>query len=194
MYKLLRKILYACLKLKIERYYLFEIDIKQDKLQLSGIDQKFKVIRIIKDNVNEYDFSLFEDKYERLKQRLVDNNYEFYVVVLGKKVCYYTWISYNTFVFPRYVKIRKELSSDAAFLFDSKCASEYRRLGLHSYMNVFRLKRILDSGRNKAFGLVLEGNIYSFKVQNQSQCKYIAVMDTVYCKWLNINKVRFKQL
>lgn len=193
MHEFLRRVLSRCFKLKKERYYLIQIDIEPEKLNFPDLDSRFHVVKITKDNIDEYDFSLFLDKYERFKQRLCDA-FDCYVAVLGKKVCYYTWISYDTYIFPRYVKIRKELPTDTAFLFDSKCAIEYRGQGLHSYMNVFRLKKILDSGRCKALGLVLEGNVYSFKVQNKSQCKYVAEMDTVYCKWLKINKIKFKQL
>ncbi|WP_418892372.1 hypothetical protein [Limibacterium fermenti] len=151
----------------------------------------YKVSEITEKNIQEYDFSLFADKYPRFVERIHNDSYKFYVVLDKRKVCYYTWISLTHFIFPRYVKEVRKLDVDTAFLFDSQCAKEYRGNGFHSYMNIFRLQKISEANKTKALGLILAGNMPALKVQLKSGMKITHIISTFYCDWLNINKIKF---
>lgn len=188
--KLLHKGLTA-IGIRKEQYYLFQIEITKEKLECNPLAEGFDAVEINAYNINEYDFSLFEKKINQFINRLSNPTFRMYAVVEGKKVCYYTWISFDEFIFPRYVEQKKELNHDEAFLFDSACAEEYKGRGFHSYMNIFRLRKIYESGRKSGLVLVLEGNSPAMKVQVKSGMKIVKVMKTFHCSWLGIDKVTF---
>lgn len=174
-----------------EKYYLFQNKMTEEVHQLNPLADGFEAIEITADNVGDFDFSLFKNKYERLVSRLFIPSYRLFVVEKGKKVCYYTWISLDDFIFPRYVKQSRKLNADDAFLFDSACAEEYKGRGFHSYMNIYRLQKIFENGKNNALVLVLADNTPAIKVQYKSGMKIIKIMKTFHCNWLGIDKVTF---
>ena len=188
--KLLHKGLTA-IGIRKEQYYLFQIEITKEKLKCDPLAEGYDAVEINAYNINEYDFSLFEKKINRFIKRLSNQSSCMYAVVEGKKVCYYTWISFDQFIFPRYVKQTKKLQPDEAFLFDSACADEYKGRGFHSYMNVYRLRKIFEENKKIALGLLLDNNTPAFKVQNKSGMKIVKVMKTFHCSWLGIDKVTF---
>ena len=87
--------------------------------------------------------------------------------------------------------LKVKLNDDEAFLFDSHCYESYKGKGLHTCMNYFRLKYISEYKKTKALGLVLFGNKPALKVQNKSDMHIKNIVITYYCRWLNINKIRF---
>ncbi len=190
---LLRKV-GTFLGVRIEKYYLFQIEIEEEKLENKPLAVGFDVVEITDKNIGKYDFSLFQRKIDRFKARLNNPNFRLYAVVESRLVCYYTWISYEFFIFPRYVGQVKKLQSDEAFLFDSACANEYKGRGLHTYMNIFRLRKIYENGRHKALVLVLSGNTPAINVQKKSGMKIIKLMRTFHCNFMNIDRVKFIDL
>lgn len=190
---LLRKV-GTLLGIRLEKYYLFQIEIEEEKLENKPLAVGFDVVEITDKNIGKYDFSLFQRKIDRFKARLNNPNFRLYAVVESRLVCYYTWISYEFFIFPRYVSQVKKLQSDEAFLFDSACANEYKGRGFHTYMNIFRLRKIYENGRHKALVLVLSGNTPAINVQKKSGMKIIKLMRTFHCNFMNIDRVKFIDL
>lgn len=182
---------FTVIGIRKEKYYLFQIEITEKNFQCKLFAKGFEIVEITLVNISDYDFSLFGKKYDRFVDRLSNSSFRLYAIVEGKKVCYYTWISFDEFIFPRYVEQKKELNHDEAFLFDSACAEEYKGRGFHSYMNIFRLRKIYESGRKSGLVLVLEGNSPAMKVQVKSGMKIVKVMKTFHCSWLGIDKVTF---
>ncbi|MGJ7024426.1 hypothetical protein [Petrimonas sulfuriphila] len=188
---ILRKLLNKLFHIRSETYYLFEISITSDSLNVNLLPDPYRVAEITKENIRQYDFSLFANKYPRFVERIQNPVNKCYVVLDKEKVCYYTWISLTDFIFPRYVKEVRKLDKDVAFLFDSQCAKEYRGNGFHSYMNIFRLQKIGEDNKTKALGLILAGNKPAFKVQLKSGMKITHTLRTFCCNWLNINRIKF---
>lgn len=182
---------FTAIGIRREAYYLFQIEITEENLKFKPLAAGFVAVEIDCENIGNYDFSLFAKKYDRFVKRIKNPSYRLYAVVEGKKVCYYTWISFDEFVFPRYVKQTKKLQPNEAFLFDSACADEYKGKGFHSYMNVYRLRMIYESNRRIGMVLVLEGNTPAIKVQQKSGMKIAKIMKTFHCNWLGIDKVTF---
>jgi hypothetical protein len=187
---ILRKLLNKLFHIRYEKYYLFEINIPME-LNINLLPESYRVVEITKENIRQYDFSLFRDKYPRFVERIQNPIYKCYVILDKEKVCYYTWISFTDFIFPRYVLEVKKLDKDVAFLFDSQCAKEYRGNGFHSYMNNLRLQKISEANKTKAFGLILAGNTPALKVQFKSGMEITHTLTTFYCDWLNIKKMKF---
>jgi len=181
----------TALGIRREKYYLFQIEITEEKLRCKPLVHGFAAEEINSESINDYDFSLFAKKYDRFVERIKNPSLRLYAVVDGKKVCYYTWISLDEFIFPRYVKQTKKLCSEEAFLFDSACADEYKGKGFHSYMNVYRLRKIYEEGRQIGQVLVLIGNKPAIKVQQKSGMKIAKIMKTFHCDWLGVDKVTF---
>lgn len=188
--QILHKLLTA-IGIRKEKYYLFRIEITEDILQSKPLVIGFDTVEITSDNISEYDFSLFGKKYGRFVERLSNPLYRLYAVVEGHKVCYYTWISFDEFIFPSYVKQRKQLQPDEAFLFDSACSDDYKGRGFHSFMNVFRLQKIFESGKKTALVFVLTSNVPAIKVQKKSGMRISKILKTFHCSWLGIDKVAF---
>jgi len=189
-FKLIRKIVFKLLTIKKETYFLMQVDVS-DITKSKKLDNKFRVEEITLNNIEDYNFELFHSKLARFKQRLTNSSYKCFVILDNKKVCYYTWISLQVFIFPRYVVLKKKLKQDEALLLDSQCAKKYQGNGFHSFMNIYRLHLIKKLNKKKGLVLVLKGNVPAFRVQEKSGLKTISIMKTFYCKILRINKVKF---
>ena len=190
-FTLIKKIVFKILTIKKETYFLMQVDVNKVKTP-KKFDEKFKIVEINLNNIEDYNFEFFHSKLSKFKKRLKDKSYKCFVILENKKVCYYTWISLQEFIFPRYVIQRKQLKQDEALLLDSQCAKKYQGLGFHSFMNIYRLHLIKKLNKKKGLGLVLKGNVAAFRVQEKSGLKTISIMNTFYCKILRINKVKFK--
>tara|TARA_B110000046_G_scaffold176776_1_gene202815 strand:- start:4627 stop:5220 length:594 start_codon:yes stop_codon:yes gene_type:complete len=189
-FKLIRKIIFKLLTIKKETYFLMQVDVS-DITKSKKLDNKFRVEEITLNNIGDYNFELFHSKLSKFEERLKNNSYKCYVILENKKVCYYTWISLQDFIMPRYVVLKKELKQDEALLLDSQCAKKYQGLGMHSFMNIYRLQLIKKIDKKKGLAIVLKGNLPAFKVQEKSGLKTISIMKTFYCKLLRINQVKF---
>ena len=182
---------FTAIGIRKEKYYLFQIMLTKEKLQCNPLPESFIAIEVTSGNVHDFDFSLFAKKYDRFLDRLKNTKDHLYVVLNGQRVCYCTWVSFDSFIFPRYIKQTKKLQPDEGFIYDSACAEQYRGIGLHSHMNMFCLRKIFENGKLKALVLILENNTPAFKVQVKSGLKIIQEMRTFHCSWLGINKVTF---
>jgi len=190
---LLKKAVLKLVNIKAERYFVFEQDISHI-VNTQILTDTFEVKEIKNTNIQNYDFSLFKNKYDRFVERLNNPSYKCYVVLKNNLCVYITWISLKEFVMPRYVKNAVMLADNEGFLFDSICSNEYRGLGLHSFMNLYRLERLWELGKSKALVLVLEGNTPAIKVQERSGMFSKRVLKTFNCTWLGVKSVNICEL
>ncbi len=186
----IKKVIFKILTIKKETYFLMQVDVSDIK-QSRQLDNKYSVEEITLNNIRDFDFELFHSKLAKFEERLKNNSYRCYVIVENKKVCYYTWISLQDFIMPRYVTLKKKLKQDEALLLDSQCAKKYQGRGFHSFMNIYRLLLVKKLDRKKGLVLILKGNIPAYKVQEKSGLKTTSILKTFYCKLLGINKVKF---
>jgi hypothetical protein len=170
-YKYIKKYLnyfqFYILKTFWYKYHYLSLNIDYDKV-VSNLDISDLDIRVLNYcDFNRADHTVFNsNKMQVYKKRFNDKNYVAYGVFVNERLIYSTWISFKKLGLPIYSNYH--LPAGAALLEDSYCHPSYRGQGLHSKMNLFRLKEIFEYGKKKAIAIVLEGNEYAFRVQRKS--------------------------
>lgn len=143
-------------------YLTKEIDIVEVNYKLTNFDLEVKEL-----DYSDFllgDKAVFKvEKLDTIKKRCSDDSYKAYGIIENNQLIYSTWISYENLGLPIPTKIK--LKDDEALLEDSYCHPEFRGRGLHGKMNVYRLKKIYDSGKNRVVAIVLNGNKPALKVQ-----------------------------
>lgn len=120
------------------------------------IDDKFCIREMTYiDYCNIPQFS--ELKLKRVKQRISSKNYYSYGVFDNNNLAYYCWISLRKFQFSNDA-YNMPLKSDEGLLFDAFCFPKYRGNKLHNYMNIFRLKKLLEHFKSEAIVVLLNHN------------------------------------
>ena len=138
-----------------------------------SIDNKMKgfdldVKELSYDNFLNGDPNVFTGaKMELYKQRFKDPTYKAYGIIDNGRLVYSTWISFHHLGMSVETK-PVYLEPNEGYLEDSYCDPIARGRGLHSKMNIFRIHKIYESGRNRVIAIVQEGNIPAFKVQLKS--------------------------
>ncbi|WP_417620215.1 hypothetical protein [Oceanihabitans sediminis] len=109
------------------------------------------------------------DKLKSIKKRCLDPSYKAYGIIENNTLIYSTWISLDKLGLP--VKSNYNLLPEEGLLEDSYCHPSRRGQGLHSKMNAYRLGKLYELGKTKCLAIVLDGNIYAYKVQMKSGFK-----------------------
>ena len=157
---------------------------------MPNIDFKSHYV-IQKLDYNNYKYSkglMFDDfKLGIFKKRLESNTYEAYGVFDKELLIYSTWISTKQLE----VSVNKfglELGSDEGLLLDIITHQEYRRQGLHNFMNLYCLKRIKQLGKSNAAVLVLKENIPARKSQERSG--FIKTKKIIHYKIFGLERIK----
>jgi hypothetical protein len=154
--------------IQIESYFLYKQEINLNTIKHVIINPKYTVRRL-----NYYDFNyskglIFNSfKLDVFKKRFEEKSYLAYGVYDGDKLIYSTWISTNQFE----VSVNNlgcKLNSDEGLLLDIITHADYRKQGLHNFMNIYCLERIKELGKSKAVVIVLKENIPARKSQKRS--------------------------
>lgn len=155
------------LNIYVYKLHYLVLKINYDDLILKSSNEDIEIRELTLEDFNHGDPIYFNTKKIKVyKKRFQDDSYRAYGVFDGSKLIYSTWISYEKLGLP--IPFNIKLNDDEALLEDSYCHPDYRGLGLHSKMNLFRLKKIYEQGKTYAIVIVLEGNIAALKVQNKS--------------------------
>lgn len=109
-----------------------------------------------------------KEKLKLFQERFNSENYSCFSIIKNDKVAYLTWISWRDMNYPTLFNKQEKLDGKQALLEDSYCDPDYRGKGLHSKMNIFRLKKIIERGRFEALVMVLKENKPAIKVQIKS--------------------------
>lgn len=154
--------------IKIECYIYYKQEIEIHLIERVNINPKYIIRKL---QYNDYMFSKglqFDDfKLAIFKKRFEDKFYEAFGVYDNDKLIYSTWISTKD-VEISVNTLGLELEEDEALLLDIITHPEYRRQGLHNFMNIFCLERIMELNKTKAVVLVLKENIPARKSQERS--------------------------
>lgn len=139
----------------------------------------------LKQKMEEYDYSdvkelsladfhkgdlsyINEAKLNQIESRLKSNNHWAYGILEDNKLIYSTWVSRSKVNENINTPISIPLKPNQALLEDSYCHPKFRGLGLHSKMNLFRIKKIHDMGRSEVIAIVVSENTPAIKTQIKS--------------------------
>lgn len=144
----------------------------------------------INENLKEFDLDVQPLSYEMVLQgdstifkgeklalyekRLKDLAYHGFGVMENGKLIYSTWFSTENLGLPIVSKSIPLLQNEA-LLEDSYCAPTARGRGLHGKMNLYRIKKIHELGKDRVLAIVLDGNVPAMKVQIKSGFEELGV-------------------
>lgn len=157
-------LLFRLFRIRIMKFIYFtkEIDIDEVNYKLTNFDLEVKEL-----DYSDFllgDKAVFKDKkLDTIKRRCLDDTYKAYGIIENNQLIYSTWISYENLGLPIPTKIK--LNDDEALLEDAYCHPAFRGRGLHGKMNMYQLKKIYESGKNRVVSIVLNGNKPALKVK-----------------------------
>ena len=193
-FKRLIKILLRCCGFQMESYLLYRQIIDISKIKRVEINSKYYVKKLSYENYeNSIGLNFDEFKLNIFRKRFESSNYAAYGVFDGEALIYSSWISTNQFE----VSINTfglELELDEALLLDIVTHPNYRRQGLHNYMNIYCLEKIIEHKKNKAVVLVLQENIPAQKSQERSGFKKVKIINHFIIfgkKNIRIKKIKY---
>lgn len=148
-------------------------DTKLIEEKLNGFDLDAQPLTMAM--VERGDTSVFAgDKLELYKERLKDPAYHGYGIMENGKLIYSTWFSTENLGLPIITK-KIPLLPNEGLLEDSYCAPSARGRGLHGKMNLFRIKKLYELGKDRVLAIVLDGNVPAMKVQMKSGFEELGV-------------------
>ena len=138
--------------------------------------------------MEDYENELWHDFFTEEKkliynERFKNKNAKGYGVFINDVLAYSTWILYKTIMYSE----KKILFEDetSALLLDSYAHPLFRGMGLHNYMNIWRLNEMKKNGVKTAYGIVLSYNVPAIKTQENSGLK----IDQIFYVYSIGNKV-----
>lgn len=155
-------------------------DIKQKMQKYSYED----VTELRIDDFKKGDSEIFNfKKIKLIHSRLDSNKYWCYGIFHNSKLIYSTWISKNVINFNTSISKTISLNPNQAILEDSYCHPDYRGQGLHTKMNLFRLRKIYEMDNTEAVAIVLNENKPALRTQLKSG--FIIVKTIIFFKVFN---------
>lgn len=157
-----------------EKYYIMQTDI-----DINIIDQQFsklsdkiehKIVKLTYEDFLRGEKSFCTDKkMNKYKEWFNDPNREAYGIIIDNDLAYSSWICYDKIELTKKTVIQKYENN--ALLQDAYCHTKYRGLGLHSYVNLYRLKKINSKNYKYAIVIVRTKNVPALKTQTKSTLK-----------------------
>lgn len=182
-------LLFHLFKTRIMKFIYLSNEISIDEINQKLLDFDLDVKELCYDDFLLGDKSVFKkEKLDVIKKRCLDYSYKAYGLIENNELYYSTWISYKNLGLPIPTNIK--LNNSEALLEDSYCHPSFRGRGLHSKMNMYRLKKIYESGRTKAVAIVLNGNEPALKVQKKSGFEIDETFYAGYFFGLTFNTLR----
>ena len=102
-----------------------------------------------------------------INERFADPFLKAYGVYANNNLAYYCWISLKEFQFSKKL-YSMEMEPSQGLLFDAFCFENHRGKGLHNYMNIFRLSKLLELGKDEAVAVILKQNVPARKSQSKA--------------------------
>lgn len=154
-------------------YLRLNTDINVINQKLSGFDLDVRELKY--DDFFKGDTSVYRgEKMELYKKRFRDSNYYCFGLIENNKLLYSTWFSTEKLGLP-VIEKKYLLLPNEGLLEDSYCFPAARGRGFHSKMNLFRIKKLYELGRNRVLAIVLDGNEPAMKVQKNSGFEELGV-------------------
>ncbi len=164
-------------------YLRLNIDIERTKSVMS--DFNLQVKELCYEDFLLGDKNIFKGKkLELIKNRIIEDGYKAYGIIENGKLIYSTWFSTKNLSLTIQTKTIPLLLNEG-ILEDSYTHPIARNRQLHSQMNIFRIMKLSELGKNRILALVLDGNMAAFKVQFKSGFE---ALGTFYCgRFLGFN-------
>lgn len=151
-----------------ESFYLLRCAIDIQSIENKML--KYNYVDVKEINLCDFEKSNYfnSDKLKLYQNRFDSGHYSCFGIFSNDELIYSTWISWKNMNFPTFFNKTDVLNENEALLEDSFCHPNYRGKGLHSKMNLFRLKIIHQHAKEFALALVLKENTPAMKVQQKS--------------------------
>ena len=170
----------------IKAHYL-RLIIDPEKVEASMHGFNLEVKELVYDDFSLGDKAEYnETKMKLYKERFQDPTYKAYGIIENGRLVYSTWISYHKMGMS--IEIKPQfLAANEGYLEDSYCDPVARGRGLHGKMNNYRIKKIMEAGKERVVAIVQEGNVPAFKVQAKSGLEEIGTFYHGYILGFKIN-------
>lgn len=130
------------------------------------------VIELSYNDFLEGDKDVFNiSKLELIKSRIGSGDFYCYGIKNNGMLVYSTWISTKEIVFSSHFNHKLHINTNQAILEDSYCHPNYRGMGYHSKMSLFRLYKASEINRTQVVVVILKDNIPALKTQLKSGFK-----------------------
>lgn len=157
-FKRLVKKLLRMIGIRHEKYLYCTKDLDSERVEIIKPRINGEIIQLNETIINKPQLiDLSGEKLALFRKRLSNEGYKGYGFFHQDSLIYYTWISYKKFEMSVPSKVI-ELEDNEALLIDSYCHPDYRKYGIHLYMNNFRLEQIMNEGKNRVVAIVLKEN------------------------------------
>jgi len=154
--------------INIESYILYKQHINLSKIGKVEINPNYKIKKLnYLDYKNSKGLKFDEFKLNIFINRFDCSTYEAYGIYDSEKLIYSSWISIKQLEVSMNT-LDMKLNSNEGLLLDIITHPDYRRQGLHNYMNIYCLRRIKELGKAKAVVMVLKENVPAIKSQERS--------------------------
>lgn len=151
-----------------ESYYFLYCDLTDDIPQLPLAANMRTEELTHEDFLHSRFFSLYSDaKRDLYNRRFSDPAWRAFGVYKDSDLVYVTWIARDVIRIERFGWERR-LKEREGLLVDSFTLPEARRLGIHSAMNGFRLRRLREAGAERAYAVYLADNTPAARTQRGS--------------------------
>ncbi|MHA1845686.1 MAG: polysaccharide deacetylase family protein [Promethearchaeota archaeon] len=153
------------LGINIDTYYILHRNLDED-IKIFSLPEKMEIKQMnYKDFENSEFFTIYpEQKRELYRKRFKNDDYQAFGVKIKGKFVYMTWISTDSIEI-KAINFKKKLTQDEAVLVDSYALPEARGLGIHNFMNGYRLRKLKEKGIKKVYAGVLSENRPALKTQ-----------------------------
>lgn len=132
-----------------------------------------------------------QSKRELYKKRFADKKYHAFGMKINGELVYITWIT-TDFIKIDKIGYTKRLKKGEGALMDSYTLSEARGLGIHRYMNGYRLKRLREIGAHKVYVAFMAENVPALKTQVRHNFKQGEKITRI--KWGKLEKYMQKNV
>jgi hypothetical protein len=144
-------------KIDIRKYHYLRIKLDRNSLksQLKDFDLNVKELSY-DDFLLGFKDEFYGKKLEIIKNRFKDPTYKAFGLVDNGILIYSAWISLSMLGLP--IKSNIFLRPTEGYLEDDFCHPDFRGRGIHGKMNLFRLYKLSEEGKDYCVVVVLHGN------------------------------------
>lgn len=163
----LKKMIKTIFGISWQQYYLMS-NMLSPEINNSNNSNKFYVRELTMDDYDNVNWHSFMSAPKEIiyKKRFNLPYAKAYGVFIDNNLAYSTWIVQG------YIIIRDcfvyKVSPQAGFSLDTYCHPQYRRMGIHNFMNDWTINAMKEHGMNKYYVVVLSYNIPAVKTQLKS--------------------------
>jgi|GEM_PF-2261519 len=170
-FRRLGKKFFGLFGLHFETYYILHRSLGEE-IKLFDLSEEIEVKRITYKDFEESEFFYRypQSKKNLYKERFSNKACQAFGVTISDNLVYMTWIGTDFLRIER-IHLEQKLKKGEGVLVDSYALPEARRLGIHQYMNGYRLEQLKEKGVNRVYAAVLAENIPALKTQIKHEFK-----------------------